>query len=157
MASVPQSPVSSNGQLAAIYIRVSSREQVEGYSLDAQRRACREFCAARGYTIVAEYADEGVSAHTDNIAKRPDFARLMTDVEGHPFGVIVVHKMDRFARKLRTALECLERLGRLRVGVASVSEPNLDYSTPQGFLFLSMLGALAEWYSRNLATETRKG
>jgi DNA invertase Pin-like site-specific DNA recombinase len=39
--------------------------------------------------------------------------------------------------------------------VVSVSEPNLDYSTPQGFLFLSMVGALAEWYSRNLATETK--
>src|SRR6185503_9904122 len=38
-----------------------------------------------------------------------------------------------------------------------VSEPDLDYSTPQGFLFMSMLGALAEWYSRNLATETKKG
>ena len=43
------------------------------------------------------------------------------------------------------------------MGFVSVSEPNLDYSTPQGFLFLSMLGALAEWYSRNLAAETRKG
>src|SRR6185503_18301844 len=38
-----------------------------------------------------------------------------------------------------------------------VSEPDLDYSTPQGFLFLSMLGALAEWYSRNLSGETKKG
>ena len=71
--------------------------------------------------------------------------------------MIVVHKMDRFARKLRVTLEYLERLGRAHVGVVSVTEPNLDYSTPQGFLFLSMLGALAEWYSRNLSAETRKG
>jgi hypothetical protein len=40
--------------LAAIYVRVSSKEQVEGYSLDAQRRACRELCASRGYQVVAE-------------------------------------------------------------------------------------------------------
>jgi site-specific DNA recombinase len=57
--------------------------------------------------------------------------------------------MDRFARRLRTALECLERLGPARVGVVSVSEPNLDYSTPQGFLFLSMLG---RWPSGTAAT-----
>ena len=53
--------------------------------------------------------------------------------------------MDRFARKLRITLECLERLGRARVGVASVLEPDLDYSTPQGFMFLSMLGNSWFW------------
>src|SRR5215211_413982 len=157
MSSVPPRRSAGNDRLAAIYVRVSSKEQVEGYSLDAQRRACRDFCEARGYTIVADYADEGVSAHTDNLAKRPAFSRMLADAEAGRFGVIVVHKMDRFARKLRVALECLERLGKAHVGVVSVSEPDLDYSTPQGFLFLSMLGALAEWYSRNLSTETRKG
>jgi len=140
-----QRPVSGAEGLAAIYVRVSSKEQVEGYSLDAQRRACRDFCAGRSYTVVADYADEGVSAHTDNLAKRPDFSRMLADASSGRFSVIVVHKMDRFARKLRVALECLEQLGRAHVGVVSVSEPNLDYSTPQGFLFLSMLGALAEF------------
>ncbi len=144
-------------QRAAIYVRVSSKEQVEGYSLDAQRRGCRDLCRSRGFNTVAEFADEGLSAHTDNLAKRPAFSRMLDDAEAGRFDVVVVHKMDRFARRLRVALECLERLGRARVGVVSVSEPNLDYSTPQGFLFLSMLGALAEWYSRNLSAEVRKG
>ena len=156
MASLPQRPTGDH-QLAGLYVRVSSKEQVEGYSLDAQRRACRDFCTLRGYTVVTEYADEGISAHTDNIAKRPGFARMLADAEAGQFNIIVVHKMDRFARKLRIALECLERLGKSQVGVVSISEPNLDFSTPQGFLFLSMLGALAEWYSRNLAVETAKG
>jgi site-specific DNA recombinase len=148
---------SGDARLAAIYIRVSSKEQVEGYSLDAQLRVCREFCAARGYTVVVEYHDEGVSAHTENLAKRPGFARMLADAEDGRFGVVVVHKMDRFARKLRVTLESLERLGRAQVGFVSVSEPDLDYSTPQGFLFLVMLGGLAEWFSRNLSTETKKG
>src|SRR5436190_18451226 len=130
MRSVPERRTLGNERLAATYVRVSSKEQVEGYSLDAQRRACQDFCASRGYTVVASYADEGVSAHTDNLAKRPDFARLLADAESGRFNVIVVHKMDRFARKLRVALECLEQLGRARVGVVSVSEPDLDYSTP---------------------------
>jgi site-specific DNA recombinase len=143
--------------VAAIYVRVSSKEQVEGYSLDAQRRACRDFCAGRGYTVVADYADEGISPHTDNLAKRPAFSKLLADAETGRYGVIVAHMIDRFARKLRVAPECLEQPGRAHVGVVSVSEPDLNYSTPQGFLVPSMLGALAEWYSRNLATETRKG
>ncbi len=152
MASVHPTP-----NRAAVYVRVSSREQVEGYSLDAQRRACHDLCRLRGYTLAAEYADEGISAHTDNIAKRPGFARVLADAESGMFGVIVVHKMDRFARKLSFATTCLERLGKLHVGVVSVSEPDLDYSTPQGFLFLGMLSTLAEWYSRNLGVETAKG
>jgi site-specific DNA recombinase len=109
-------------QLAAIYIRVSSREQVEGYSLDAQRRACAAFCGDRGYNVVATYADEGVSAHTDVIAKRPAFARMLADAEAGRFNVVVVHKMDRFARRLQVTLECFERLGK----AASGSSPSLS-------------------------------
>jgi site-specific DNA recombinase len=142
---------------AALYLRVSSAEQMEGYSIEAQRYACIQFAAARDYAPDVVYVEEGRSAFTDNIAKRPAFQQMLEDAAAGKFGVIVVHKMDRFARKLRTCLECLESLGKMHVGVVSVSEPNLDYSTPQGFLFLSMLGALAEWYSRNLSVETAKG
>jgi site-specific DNA recombinase len=157
MPSLPSLGPSLTPQRAAVYARVSSKEQIEGYSLDAQHRACREFCQTRRYTVIQDYADQGISAHTDMIAKRPQFAQMLADAEAGRFDVIVVHKMDRFARKLRLCLEVLEQLGRARVGVVSVSEPSLDYSTPQGFLFLTMLGGLAEWYSRNLAVETRKG
>src|SRR5438094_1463618 len=104
----------------AVYVRVSSKEQVEGYSLDAQRRACRALCAARGYTVISEYADEGRSAHTDNVGKRPGFASMLADADAGRFALIVVDKMDRFARKLRVTLECLERLGKARVGFVSV-------------------------------------
>jgi site-specific DNA recombinase len=132
MVSVPERRGAGNDRLAAVYVRVSSKEQVEGYSLDAQRRTCNDFWAGRGYAVVAQYGDEGVSAHTDNLSRRPDFSRLMADAEAGRFNVIVAHMMDRFARKLRVALECLERLRRARVGAVSVSDPNLDYSTPQG-------------------------
>jgi hypothetical protein len=54
MVSLSQAP------LAATYSRVSSKEQVEGYSLNAQCRTARDFASARGYQIVAEYADEGI-------------------------------------------------------------------------------------------------
>lgn len=47
---------------AAAYIRVSSEEQLEGHSLDAQRRAIEAACAERGWSIVAWYADEALSA-----------------------------------------------------------------------------------------------
>jgi DNA invertase Pin-like site-specific DNA recombinase len=70
---------SGSGLRAAAYIRVSTEEQTEGHSLDAQRRAIEQACRERGWTIVEWYSDEGVSAHTDDIAKRPAFHRLVQD------------------------------------------------------------------------------
>jgi DNA invertase Pin-like site-specific DNA recombinase len=43
-----------NGMRAGIYARVSSDEQVEGFSLDAQRRATAKFCIAPGWRVVEE-------------------------------------------------------------------------------------------------------
>ena len=47
---------------AATYVRASSEDQVEGFSLDAQRRVITEFCQTRGWDITHQYADEGKSA-----------------------------------------------------------------------------------------------
>ena len=66
---------------AGIYYRVSSEEQVDGFSLDAQRRILLEFCQAKGWAVVGEYADEGKSARGDNIDQRPQFKRMMEDAE----------------------------------------------------------------------------
>ena len=64
---------------AALYARVSSEEQVEGYSLDAQCRAFRNLLRERGWDVYFEYIEEGRSAHTDNINKRPVFKQAMED------------------------------------------------------------------------------
>ena len=61
---------------AVLYERVSSEEQVEGYSLDAQDRAGRAYCEAQGWDVVRVYRDEGKSARTDDLAKRPQFAAM---------------------------------------------------------------------------------
>jgi site-specific DNA recombinase len=146
-----------NTKRAIGYFRVSSEEQVEGYSISAQERAYRQYVEAHGYTSVGEYRDEGKSARTDHIKRRPQFAQMLQDAQEGLFDVIVVHKMDRFSRSMRVAVQAFEQLGKCNVGLVSVSEPNLDYSTPQGKLFMHMLWALAQFYSDNLAQEVRKG
>lgn len=141
---------------AAIYTRVSSDEQIEGFSLDAQARACRSHCAERGWKVVAEYVEEGRSARTEDTRKRPEWTRMMRDATNKRFDVVVVHKLDRFSRHLRTTLDAFDRLSRAGIAFASVSE-HIDYSSPSGRLFLTMLGGLAQWFSDNLSTETHKG
>ena len=141
---------------ASLLARVSSEEQVQGYSLDAQRRAFRALVQARGWTIYKEYIEEGRSAHTDDIRKRPDLKEAIDEAEAGEYDVLVVHKIDRFARKLRFTLEYFEKLGKAGVGFVSI-ENQIDYSTPSGKFMLAMQGGLAELYSDNLGQEVKKG
>jgi site-specific DNA recombinase len=141
---------------AATYARVSSEEQVEGYSLDAQLRAGRAFVEEHGWTPYREYVEEGRSAHTEDIRKRPVFREAMDDALAGKFDVLIVHKIDRFSRKLRVTLEYFDKLGKAGVGFVSIQN-QMDYSTPQGKFFLVIQGGLAELYSDNLGEETKKG
>ena len=140
----------------AVYLRVSSEEQVAGYSLSAQERAAETHCRNLGWEIVASYRDEGKSARCDDAVKRPGFRQLMADVEARRFDVVIVHKLDRFARNRRVAFDAFHRLGSAGVGFVSIAE-NMDYSTPSGQLMLTMLVGLAQFYSDNLSWETKKG
>ena len=144
------------GKRAAIYVRVSSEEQTQGYSLAAQERAAEAYCEAHGWDVLQVYRDEGRSARTDNITKRPGFAAMLEDADAGRFDVIVVHKNDRFARNRRIAFETFDRLSKAGVGFVSVSE-NIDYSSPSGQLMLTMLVGLNQFYSDNLSEETKKG
>lgn len=144
------------GKRAALYVRVSSEEQVEGYSLPAQRRAIEEYCRSHGYAIVQRYADEGKSGRSDDLAKRPAFKQMLDDADAGRFDVVIVHKNDRFARNRRVAFDAFHRLGSAGVGFVSIVE-NMDYSTPAGQLMLTMLVGLSQFYSDNLSAETKKG
>lgn len=140
----------------AIYVRVSSEEQVEGFSLDAQERALEAYCREQNHEIVARFRDEGKSARSDDLSKRPGFSAMLDAAEAGDFDVLVVHKLDRFARNLRLTLETLDRLEAAGVGFISISE-NMDFSTPMGRVVLSTMGGLAQFYSDNLSNETKKG
>jgi len=141
---------------AALYARVSSEEQVEGYSLDAQKRAFNTLVQGRGWTAYREYIEEGRSAHTDDMSKRPVFKEAIDDALAKKYDVLVVHKIDRFSRKLKVTLEYFEKLGKAGIGFVSI-ENQIDYTTSMGKLMLVMQGGLAEFYSDNLSQEVKKG
>jgi site-specific DNA recombinase len=79
---------------AGIYSRVSSEEQVEGFSLDAQRRLLLDYCQAKGWAVAGEYADEGRSARTDKIEQRPAFKKLIEDAEAGLLDVVCFHRRE---------------------------------------------------------------
>ena len=140
------------------YVRVSTADQTKGYSLDAQRAEIQRYCEQHGYELVRIYPDEGVSAHTDKIWKRPQLSLLLKDAqaEQRQFDVVIVHTIDRWARNMRVQTEALEILGRAGVGFASVTE-SIDYTTLEGRLMLTMIGGFAEFFSGQLARHVQKG
>lgn len=79
---------------AAVYARYSSDNQREE-SIDAQVRAIKDFCTNKNIHIVKTYFDEARSATTDD---RPNFLQMVKDSELGLFDVVIVHKLDRFAR-----------------------------------------------------------
>ncbi len=106
----------------------------------AQERLFKELCKSRGWEPVGVYREEGKSAHVDAINKRPVFRKLLDDASKDQFDIIVVHTLDRWSRNLKVTLESLSILSRHHIGLVSITE-SIDYSTPEGMLFLHMLGA----------------
>ena len=139
-------------QLRAVaYPRYSSDNQREE-SITAQIRAIEEYCERKGYILVDSYPDEARSATTDN---RPNFQRMIADSEKDLFDVVVVHKLDRFARDRYDSAYYKRTLKRNGVRLESVLE-QLDNS-PESIILESVLEGMAEYYSKNLARESRKG
>lgn len=136
---------------AALYARFSSDNQ-RSESIDAQVRAMTEYCRQRHIVIVETYIDEAKSATTD---KRPAFQKMIADSSKRIFDTVVVHKLDRFARNRYDSAFYKRELKKNGVSLYSVLE-NLDDS-PESIILESVLEGMSEYYSQNLARETRKG
>jgi site-specific DNA recombinase len=143
------------GQRVAGYIRVSDPSQVEGHSLDAQRAEIERWCARSGHELVRVYSEDGRSARSERIDRRPVLSGLLRDATGDGFDLVAVHMIDRWARNVGVQRQALQRLGDARVGFASVSE-NVDFTTSHGKLLLTMMGGVAEFFSDQLAAHVSK-
>ena len=141
--------------LVAAYIRVSDNDQVDGYSLDAQVADIRRWCERQGYELIAIYREEGGSAHSDRIDRRPRLSALLQDAAAGRFDLVVVHTLDRWARNVGVQCQALQRLGDAHVGFASVME-NIDYTTAPGKLMLAVMGGVSQFYSDQLAVHVSK-
>jgi len=143
---------------AVIYGRVSSQDQVLGYSLEAQLKACRQWAEKNGYKVLREYVEEGHSAFR-NLDKREAFKELLCDAASkqHPFDLIIVHKLDRLFRNSFESSTTRAILKQKHVGLVSVTEGAVGRDSPEDFFMEHILVGMAEFYSRNLSREIMKG
>jgi len=126
----------------AIYTRVSSDEQVKGYSLDLQEEKLLDFCKIQDYEISKDhiFREEGESGAKKN---RTQLDRLMQSAKDKEFNLVLVYKLDRFSRNLKNLLELVGELEESGVSFKSVTE-TFDTSTPMGKYMLQNMGSIAE-------------
>jgi|SRR5271157_250742 len=138
-----------NTMNAALYARVSTRDK--GQDPEMQLTELREFAAKRGWQVVGEFVDLGVSGSKDS---RPQLDAMLRLAKVRKLDVIAVWKLDRFGRSLRHLVDTLAELK--AVGCAFVSlRDNLDLTTPAGRMMFHVIGAMAE-FERELIRERVK-
>ena len=104
---------------AVIYARYSSDSQREA-SIEGQLRDCKDYAEKNGITVVGTYIDRAYSAKTDD---RPDFQRMIKDSGKKIFDVVLVWKLDRFARNRFDAVNYKYQLEKNGVHLVSAMEP----------------------------------
>jgi len=120
-----------------LYARVSTH----GQHPEMQLSELREYAARRGWKVVAEFVDEGVSGSKES---RPELNRLMADAHRRKFEVVLCWKIDRFGRSLKHLVNALADLDAYGVAFISLRD-NLDLTTPSGRLMFQVIGAMAEF------------
>ena len=136
---------------AVIYARYSSDSQREA-SIEGQLRDCKDYAEKNGITVVGTYIDRAYSAKTDD---RPDFQRMIKDSAKKIFDVVLVWKLDRFARNRFDAVNYKYQLEKNGVHLVSAMEPISQ--GPEGIMVESMLIGMAEYYSAELALKVARG
>lgn len=136
---------------AVIYARYSSHNQTE-QSIEGQLHDAYDFAKREGYNVIGEYIDRAQSGTKDT---RRDFQRMIADAPKKQFSVIIVWKLDRFARNRYDSAIYKAKLKKFGVRVVSVMERIQD--NPEGIILEGMLESMAEYYSANLAVNIRRG
>lgn len=142
---------------AVAYLRESTEEQAEGWSLDAQRQGVERLAREKGYQLVDEYVD--LHSGWRDSEKRPDFQRLMADAAAGRFEAVLVFHSSRFARDQVLARRYKALLRKSGIVFLSASQPSFgdDPNDPTVFLSEGLQEMFDEYYSVNQSFWTRAG
>lgn len=142
----------------ALYIRVSTDEQIEKYGIPMQKERLLALIKSKGvaedrrdiFRLAGEnyiYVDGGVSG-TVPLDERPAFRQLKEDIlmsskDKRPFDAVAVYRLDRLARRLRILLDVVDLFDNNNIQLISATEP-IDTTHPFGRAVLSIIGTVAE-------------
>ena len=123
----------------AIYTRVST----DGQSVENQRRELLAVAKRRGWEVVQEYSDHGISGAKDR-DKRPAFDRMLKDATRREFDMIASWSVDRLGRSLQHLVAFLGEVRGSGVDLY-LHQQALDTTTPAGKAMFQMCGVFAEF------------
>ena len=123
------------------YVRVSTDNQLENYSIEEQTDRLKAYCQAKGWTLLHIYVDGGYSGgNTD----RPALQEMLNAITQNHVDAVVVYKLDRLSRSQKDTLTLIEdKLLANHTDFVSINE-NFDTSTPFGKAMIGMLSVFAQ-------------
>ena len=136
---------------ALIYARVSTRDKDQ--TPDTQLYFLRDYCAQRGWVIVAEYVDQ---ASAGDLRRRTAWRDLLAHVRKGGADLVLVTKLDRAFRSAKDTYDNLAYLDSHRVGFVAATQP-IDTTTSTGKLLLGVLAAVAEFERALIVERTHEG
>jgi DNA invertase Pin-like site-specific DNA recombinase len=136
---------------AALYLRVSTGEQ----TVENQRRELEAAAAARGWQVVAVYADEGISGAKGR-DKRPQLDLMLKDAVRRRFDVAMCWAVDRLGRSLPDLLASMQELHGAKVDLFMLQQ-GLDTTTPAGRAMFGMLGVFSEFERSMIQARVKAG
>lgn len=126
---------------AGCYVRVSTENQLENYSIEEQTERLKSYCKAKDWTIARIYTDGGYSGGNMD---RPALKEMLNDIHNGSIDIVVVYKLDRLSRSQKDTLTLIEDEFIINnVDFVSMSE-NFDTSTPFGRAMIGILSVFAQ-------------
>lgn len=138
-----------------LYTRVSTEEQVKGFSLDAQLNDMTEYCNHHGYSVIAVYTDEGITGKF--LDCRDEMKRLLRHVKlDSSIDAVVIWRSTRIARNLKDLTQMISLFEQNEVALISITE-NIDTSTYIGKYFSYFAGIMAEMEGNSIVIQSKNG
>jgi site-specific DNA recombinase len=142
--------IRSRAQRCVIYARLSVTKE-ESVSIARQLESCRRYAEARGWEVVGEFVDDGVSATANRPEHRRGWSSLLA---ADDFDAVVIWKVDRLARRVLDFLHADEALQARGAGLVAVEDP-IDMTSPQGRAFAVMLAVFGEMEAEAIRARVR--
>src|SRR5262245_34888213 len=125
---------------AGIYARISSDREGDNLAISRQLADCQQLAQARGWEVVERYVDSDISAYSGKL--RPEYQRLLEEIEAGLVEAVVVYHTDRLHRHPRELEEFIDLCERQGTKLATVSG-EIDLATHDGQLMARIQGAMA--------------
>jgi DNA invertase Pin-like site-specific DNA recombinase len=136
---------------AAIYVRVSTDKQ----TIENQLRELRQIAERRGWEVVHEYHDAGISGAKSR-ETRPGLDQMLKDAQRRRFDVVMAWAIDRLGRSLIDLLGTIQALEACGVDLY-LDQQSIDTTTPAGRLMFHITGAFAEFERGMIRQRVRAG